>query len=234
MIKLWLWMKVIWAALLARSNQVFYDRIASIYDLVFVSHRIHIENIVGLLSRIYPDKKHETLVLDLGCGTGMLSKALAEKGFIVIGLDISYESICILRKHGMGIDVIQADAQSIPISNECFNSVVCLGVWRHLEDTDRVLDEVCRILSKNGTFILGYFPPAVAGFFHVNQNRLTTLLIWLYQKTILRFGYVDRADFDLEEQTLASARDRFREVDKIVSGSHWHLLCARFPLIHSN
>jgi len=73
MSKFRLWWKVIWAALSSRSNQIFYDRISSIYDEVFVDHKIHAETMLKILSDIYTDHKHETLVLDLGCGTGILS-----------------------------------------------------------------------------------------------------------------------------------------------------------------
>lgn len=230
MTKLWLWIKIVWAALSSRSNQAFYDRISSIYDEVFVVHRVHAATILKVLSDIYSDRERETLVLDLGCGTGMLSTTLSEKGFKVVGLDISLQSLCILRQHNPRFNVIQADANFLPIPDESFHAVVCLGVWRHFSDVQKVLNEISRVLTSDGAFIVGYFPPAIAGAIHVDQNRLGRFLVWLYQLVTQRLGYSDRADFLLEGETWQAAKKQFRTVNKVVSGFHRNLLFARYPL----
>ena len=233
MTKLRLWLQIIWSALLTRSNQAFYDRIAPVYDDFFVDHRIHADNIVDRLSRIYPIRERAALVLDLGCGTGILSKALADKGFNVIGLDISFKSLCILHQHNSLLNLIQAEANFLPFSDERFQSVVCLGVWRHFSDPNTVLGEVRRILTKDGTLIVGYFPPAIAGVIHAGHNYRGRLLIWLYQAVIKKLGYIDRADFSLEEETFKATSKRFKQVSSVASGAHWRLLLARYPLDHS-
>jgi ubiquinone/menaquinone biosynthesis C-methylase UbiE/uncharacterized protein YbaR (Trm112 family) len=230
MSKFRLWWKVIWAALSSRSNQIFYDRISSIYDEVFVDHRVHAENMLKILSDIYTDHKHETLVLDLGCGTGILSTMLAEKDFKVVGLDISFLSLHVLRQRNKELDIIQADANYLPIADGSFHTVVCLGVWRHFPDVQKVLNEVSRVLTSDGTFIVGYFPPAIAGAIHVNQNWCGRSLIWLYQLLTRRLGYLDRADFTLEDETEDAAREQFKTVRKVASGSHKYLMLARYPL----
>ena len=88
-----LWFRVALAALSERSNQAFYDEIAPIYDQVFVNHRIHAETILDLLQEFGVDRDKAALVLDLGCGTGLLSTLLADQGLQVIGLDISFQSL---------------------------------------------------------------------------------------------------------------------------------------------
>jgi len=234
MTKFWLWIKVAWAALSSRSNQAFYDRISSIYDEVFVVHRVHAENILKVLNDISSDREKKTLVLDLGCGTGMLSMMLDGTGFKVTGLDISFSSLCILRQHNPRSNVIQADANFLPFPDRSFSAVVCLGVWRHFSDVQKVLNQVSRILTSDGAFIVGYFPPAIAGSIHVKQNRWGRLLIILYQVVTRRLGYMDRADFLLEEETEEAFKAQFKIVNKVVSGFHKHLLFARYPItIHS-
>ena len=225
-----MWLKVVWAALSSRSNQNFYDRISPIYDEVFVDHRVHAETIMDILNEIYAGREEETLVLDLGCGTGMLSKMLAEKGYKVVGLDISFSSLGIYRQHNPQFNAIQADANFLPISDGSFHVVVCLGVWRHFPDVQKVLNEVSRVLTRDGTFIVGYFPPAIAGAIHVNQNWWGRSLLWLYQLLTRRLGYLDRADFSLEGETEDAAREQFKTVRKVASGSHKYLMLARYPL----
>lgn len=230
MTKLNLYLQVVKAAMLGKTNQAFYDRISSIYDDVFVDHRIHAQTIVDNLSKIYLNKEHETLILDLGCGTGILAKMIARKGFKVIGMDISFDSIHLVKESAADISLIQADAKSIPVPNGCFQSVVCLGVWRHIIDPKMVLNEVSRILTENGTFIVGYFPPALAGLYFVNKSFLGRIALYLYKKIIRWLGYFDRIDFELEDQTLDALNKRFSQVRIVDSGSHWHLLNARFPI----
>jgi ubiquinone/menaquinone biosynthesis C-methylase UbiE len=231
MTKLWQWMKIIWAALSSRSNQAFYDQISPIYDEVFVDHIVHAEVILKVLNDIYLEQEQETLVLDLGCGTGILSMLLADNGFKVTGLDISFESLSVLKKHISQFRVIQADANFLPISSGSFRAVVCLGVWRHFPDFQKVLKEISRILSVDGVFIVGYFPPDIAGAIHVNKNRWGHIAIWLYQVVTQKFGYLDRVEFLLEEKTEEVAREQFKTVGKIESGLNKRLLFARYPLI---
>jgi ubiquinone/menaquinone biosynthesis C-methylase UbiE len=229
MSKFWLWIKIIGAALLSRSNQTFYDRISPIYNKVFSDHVIHAKKIMESLNDVYPDQKHEMLVLDLGCGTGILGSMLTDKGYQVIGLDISYKSLCELRKRQPQLGIIQADANDLPISKATFHAVVCLGVWRHFPDYQKVLKEVARILTTDGVFIVGYFPPNIAGAIPVNQNALGRLLVWLYQIFTKKLGYQDQVDFSLEEKTEAAARERFKEVSTIASGVDKRLLLAQNP-----
>lgn len=126
MTRFWLLLQVAWAALKSRSNQDFYDEIAPVYDKVFYGHRVHAETIARELSGLYAGKEEETLVLDLGCGTGMLSRLLAERGFRVIGLDVSFHSLRILNKRKQ-LPVLQGDAERLPFTDGCLQCVVCLG-----------------------------------------------------------------------------------------------------------
>jgi len=228
-----LWLQIAWAALSSRSNQVFYDRIASIYDQVFVDHRVHALAITEELFRLYSTKEKDTRVLDLGCGTGMMSTLLADSGFSVFGLDVSLESLKLLHQKKTNMPVLQADAEYLPIADGSLTAVVCLGVWRHFADPLKVLSEISRVLSGDGVVVIGYFPPAIAGAIHLQKGIGKGLVTFFYHLLIRKLGYVDRVDLLLEEETIKAVRKSYVRVDKICSGGHWHLIFAKYPIRES-
>jgi len=158
-----LWGKVLVAALSSKSNREFYDRISPVYDQCFVAHKLHANNMVKILLERYKGREKNTLVLDLGCGTGLLSKILVSKGFDVLGIDMSLESLRLLQQRESRINTIQADATLLPFTNGSCHAVVSLGAWRHFSDIQQVIAEITRILKHDGLLIIGYFPPAIGG-----------------------------------------------------------------------
>lgn len=230
MTKFLLWLKIIWAALSSRSNQAFYDKISSFYNDVYTGHEVHAKKIMSMLNDIYAGNENKTLVLDLGCGTGMMTRSLSQQGYKVIGADISFDSLNVHKKHYPDHTLIQADANFLPVADDTFDSVVCLGVWRHFPDVQKVLDEVSRVLRNDGTFIVGYFPPAMAGSIDLHQKWWGKVLIRFYQFITKAFGYVDRADFSLEEETIEFAKKKFKSVKSVDSADHKSILIAQNPL----
>ena len=227
--KLWLLFRMAWTAFFAGSTRAFYDGISPIYESTFLNHIVHVENIVALLASTF-SWMEGFIVLDLGCGTGLLSKALSREGFRAIGMDISLQSLQIMQQSDQGVSLIHGDAKSIPFSGCSFQAIVCLGVWRHLPHPEIVLDEICRVLGEDGNFVLGYFPPKLGGLFHIPDNPLGRMLAWSYKKTVRWFGYDDLLDLDLEEQAWQAISNRFDQVHRIESGKHWHLILAHHPL----
>jgi SAM-dependent methyltransferase len=215
----WLWLRVGWAALTSRSDRAFYDRIAPIYDRLYVSHHVHAATIAELLSAHCGGREGETLVLDLGCGTGILGAMLAGRGFRVVGVDLSLESLRVQSARHPGAALVQADAARLPLASGCVQSVACLGAWRHFPDAGKVMDEIRRVLALDGELFISYFPPA-----------LGRLLTAIYARLIGIWGYADRADAGLEQETARAARERFREVETMPSGGRWRLIRARHPV----
>jgi ubiquinone/menaquinone biosynthesis C-methylase UbiE len=224
-----LWWQVLSAALCSRSNRQFYDRIAPFYDQVFVGHKTHADKMVEILTTSYADQESYTRVLDLGCGTGLLTHMLSDKGFDVTGLDISFKSLLQMRQSAPHIRTVHGDGQYLPFNDGSFQAVVSLGTWRHFSNVQRVITEVARILRNDGILVIGYFPPALGGAIHLGHGIWHKMLARLYQLMIGRLGYVDRADLLLEQQTVSLASGHFKEVRTVISGEYWHLIVARGP-----
>lgn len=226
MIKPVLLWEVFSAALRSRSVEQFYDRISPVYDQVFVKHKVHADNMASILCQVYSGRETTTRVLDLGCGTGLLSCTLSDKGFEVIGVDVSLDSLHLLQKQNPAIKTIHGEAGSIPLGTGSCQSVVSLGAWRHFSDPQNVVAEIVRVLNNDGMFIVGYFPPALGGLLHLGNGAWRIMLDRLYQLLTRKLGYSDRTDLSLEPQTIRLLRKKFANVSTVDSGKRWRLIVA--------
>jgi trans-aconitate methyltransferase len=90
-------------------------------------------------------------VLDLGCGDGALTEALADAGCIVVGVDASPEFVAAAR--GRGLDARLADAQQLEFQDE-FDAVFSNAALHWMkQNPDAVLTGVARALVPGGRFV---------------------------------------------------------------------------------
>lgn len=95
-------------------------------------------------------------VLDIGIGTGRISKLLIERGAIVYGVDISRKMIEQAKKKlkEKPINFKIADVgRKIPYPDNKFDYVVCIRVLKYIPNWRNTIKEVSRILKKDGIFI---------------------------------------------------------------------------------
>ena len=96
-------------------------------------------------------------VLDLGCGGGFVSEALAARGFEVCGVDPSQASIEVARAHALesqlNIDYRPGYGENLPLPDASVDAVCCLDVLEHVNDFRAVLSEVVRVLRPGGVLI---------------------------------------------------------------------------------
>jgi predicted TPR repeat methyltransferase len=97
-----------------------------------------------------------TSVLDVGCGTGLVGRALREGGFAgqIQGLDISQASLEIAGRSGAYDSVERADLQQpLPLENDGVDAVVCVGVMTYLPDVEAVWREFARVVRPGGLVV---------------------------------------------------------------------------------
>lgn len=126
--------------------------------------------------------------LDLCCGTGDLSLALAERvgsQGVVLGADFSEPMLDIARKKAVAAGTGQvsfqwADALDLPFGDGSFDAVTTAFGARNLADLDRGLTEMSRVLVPGGRLvILEITQPKrqpLAGFFSVWFDRIVPQL----------------------------------------------------------
>lgn len=97
-------------------------------------------------------------VLDIGSGTGLLCIEIARifKDLEVFGIDISPDMLAIAKKtlmnegFGSRVKFIQTDASNLPFREKSFDAAVSYVSLHHWKDATSVLNEVKRVLRKDG------------------------------------------------------------------------------------
>ena len=89
--------------------------------------------------------------LDVGCGTGVSTAAVAELGWSAVGVDLSEDMLEIAR--GRGLDVIQGPADALPFDDGTFDAAV--SVWTHtdVKDFSAVIRETARVLRPEAPVV---------------------------------------------------------------------------------
>ena len=94
--------------------------------------------------------------LDVGCGDGVITRALAAAGLRVTAIDISPRMVALARArtHGeQGIDYRVGDFMVEPFPDRSFDVVVSINVLHHLA-FDAALSRLARVVAPGGTLLL--------------------------------------------------------------------------------
>ena len=99
-------------------------------------------------------------VLDVGCGTGENALYLAERGFSVIGVDLSTRAIDAAKTKGserkLKVDFRLANALSLDFKNAYFDNAIDSGLFHTFNDNDRAVFalEIARVLKTDGKYFM--------------------------------------------------------------------------------
>ncbi len=110
---------------------------------------------------------HETLkrikieqgqsVLDVGCGTGVLLKTLADTypDVALAGVDLTREMLAVARKRlPKAVRLEQAGAEKLPFDDESFDTVISCNMFHYIREPIAALEEMRRVLKPAGAFIV--------------------------------------------------------------------------------
>ncbi len=92
------------------------------------------------------------VVLDVGCGDGQIARALAAQGSKVLGIDPTKLHIDIATKRGGGPVYKLGSAAQLPVPDNSQDAVVACLVFEHIDEVDRAIAEVARVLKPGGQF----------------------------------------------------------------------------------
>ncbi|GGM30296.1 MULTISPECIES: methyltransferase domain-containing protein [Micromonospora] len=99
-----------------------------------------------------PASRPDALLVDLGCGAGLLAPHLAGKGYRHVGVDLTGSALEQARTHG--VTVVNADATAVPLADGCADVVAAGELLEHVPDWRRAVGEACRLLRPGGLLVL--------------------------------------------------------------------------------
>lgn len=97
-------------------------------------------------------------VLEVGCGTGLILRAVAPVASHAVGIDISPGMLELA--HARGLDVVEGSATALPFEDASFDLVYSFKVLAHIEDIQAAMREVARVLAPGGRALLEFYNKA--------------------------------------------------------------------------
>jgi len=95
-----------------------------------------------------------TSVLDIGCGEGQISRLAGYVGASrVVGIDPTWAQLSVARQRAGPPAYCRGVADTLPFAAASFDAVVACLVFEHIQDVDRALGEVGRVLRPGGRFL---------------------------------------------------------------------------------
>ena len=132
-------------------------------------------------------------VLDLGCGGGLLSEAMARKNALVTGLDINQSAITAAENHkqreGLEIEYVVGSAEQFAETNKRkFDVITCMELLEHVPDVDSLLNACGSMLVPGGDLFLATINRSI-------QSYMAAIVAVEYFLKLLPKGTHDFAKF---------------------------------------
>ena len=134
-----------------------YNVFAQFYD--YLNQNVDYDAGSNFISGIFKDNNVKS-VLDLACGTGVISEKLLNEGYDVVGIDASSEMLTEAQQRlfncGGNFSLINAKMQDFSLEKNVDAVICCLDSINHLtdeKDVEKTFENVYNSLSENGIFI---------------------------------------------------------------------------------
>jgi len=125
-----------------------YNQSAHTYDTQY--HEEQEAKITTIMHNIH--LKHNSTVLDAGCGTGILLKHLTDTVKLIVGIDISRNLLKKAREkaqHYQNVALVLADADNQPFPQHTFDAAFAVTLLQNTPSPKATLTEIQRVSKQN-------------------------------------------------------------------------------------
>jgi SAM-dependent methyltransferase len=119
-----------------------YDRIGTGYDVTRRADPGIVRRLLGLLA-----VREGSRCLDVACGTGNYTSALAAAGLAMTGLDVSGRMLGAARVKAAAVQWVNGDVAALPFTDGTFEAAVCTLALHHFREPARAFREIARVLE---------------------------------------------------------------------------------------
>lgn len=175
----------------------------------------------------YPNKIYEFLlpqikgkvVLDLGCGTGKFMQKFYKETTKYYGLDLSKEQLKIAREkiEANNVELFCCSAENIPLPDNSVDVIIStwvLGTILEIDRRNKVLDEMKRVLKKDGSIYL--VENGIGGQFEEIRNRYPNI-----EKTKGYNDWIEYNGFQIKTEFETYFKFKSTEESKKVFSNIW-------------
>ncbi len=128
-----------------------YDRRAILdlpdYKRSFWSKEGH-EQLQEVTLHLVDKVKDAKTILDVGCGPGIYCKRLSDKGYDIIGVDYSENTVELAKQKYPGIRFMVADGYNLPFADKQFDIAISIGALQCIIEHEKFIKELMRVSSK--------------------------------------------------------------------------------------
>ncbi|MGB9854765.1 MAG: class I SAM-dependent methyltransferase [Candidatus Bathyarchaeales archaeon] len=139
-----------------RSVMRRYDSTAQIYNMRYAEEQVvKIEAALEIIGSL--KMENNGLVLDIGCGTGLLFNYIADKAEMVVGLDISRKILAEAKRRSEKfhkVHLVLADADYTPFKESVFSHVFAITLIQNMPSPEKTLAEAKRVARKDAVIVV--------------------------------------------------------------------------------
>ncbi len=99
-----------------------------------------------------PAVRPGAVLVDLGCGAGLLAPHLAGRGYRHVGVDITASAL--VEAAGHGVAAVRGDVTAVPLVDGCADVVVAGEILEHVTDLPAAVAQACRLLRPGGLLVI--------------------------------------------------------------------------------
>jgi 2-polyprenyl-6-hydroxyphenyl methylase / 3-demethylubiquinone-9 3-methyltransferase len=99
-----------------------------------------------------PARREGAVLVDLGCGAGLMAPHVAGKGYRHVGVDLTASALVQAAEHG--VVPVRGDVTAVPLRDGCADVVTAGEILEHVTDLPAAVAQACRLLRPGGLLVL--------------------------------------------------------------------------------